>query len=235
MSTFPPTAGFINSLDPANPINADFVYGSDDWHRFIQQVVFNQFQTSEDDSANGYDIAVTAKASELNTLDGINTGSTVESRLAALEADAATLPSGTVMSFFQAAAPSGWTQQTTSTYDNAMLRVVNTAGGGSGGSDSPILNDKVASHTHTWSTTGGSHTHSLEYNTGSGNTAFQNAATFAAQDSVGNQYMSSLGASGSRSGLVVSSTHSHSGTTDANSGASNWTPKYVDMIICSKN
>lgn len=47
---------------------------------------------------------------------------------------AALIPSGTVMAFFQAAAPIGWTQITT--HDNKALRVVGGAGGGSGGSAS---------------------------------------------------------------------------------------------------
>ncbi|SHL42827.1 hypothetical protein SAMN05216428_102375 [Nitrosospira sp. Nsp11] len=42
------------------------------------------------------------------------------------------IPTGTVMSFFQAAAPTGWTQLTT--HNNKALRVVSAAGGGSGGS-----------------------------------------------------------------------------------------------------
>ena len=45
---------------------------------------------------------------------------------------AALIPSGTVMSFFQAAAPVGWTQITT--HNNKALRVVGGAGGGFGGS-----------------------------------------------------------------------------------------------------
>ena len=85
MSTFPPTAGFINSLDPANPINADFVYGSDDWHRFIQQVLVNQFPNGNGGDGIGLDAAVNPTPDEFNTLEGINTGSTIESRLAALE------------------------------------------------------------------------------------------------------------------------------------------------------
>lgn len=86
MSTFPPTAGFINSLDPASPINADFVYGSDDWHRFIQQVLVNQFPNGNGGDGIGLDAAVNPTPDEFNTLEGINTGSTIESRLAALEA-----------------------------------------------------------------------------------------------------------------------------------------------------
>ena len=46
--------------------------------------------------------------------------------------DVPTIPSGTVMAFFQAAAPTGWTQVTT--HNNKALRVVSGAGGGSGGS-----------------------------------------------------------------------------------------------------
>ena len=33
----------------------------------------------------------------------------------------------------------------------------------------------------------------------------------------------------------VSANHTHSGTTDGGSSATNWTPRYIDMIICSKN
>lgn len=47
-------------------------------------------------------------------------------------APATLIPSGTVMSFFQGAAPVGWTQVTT--HHNKAMRVVGGAGGGSGGS-----------------------------------------------------------------------------------------------------
>lgn len=47
-------------------------------------------------------------------------------------APATLIPSGTVMSFFQAAAPVGWTQVTA--HHNKAMRVVGGAGGGSGGS-----------------------------------------------------------------------------------------------------
>ena len=47
-------------------------------------------------------------------------------------ADASIIPAGTVMSFFQATAPVGWTQVTA--HDNKAMRIVNGTGGGSGGS-----------------------------------------------------------------------------------------------------
>jgi hypothetical protein len=61
-------------------------------------------------------------------------------------------PSGTSMAFFQASAPTGWTQDTTN--NNAMLRVVSTTGGGIGGVDSPIFNNKVPIHAHSFSSSG---------------------------------------------------------------------------------
>ena len=68
---------------------------------------------------------------------------------------------GTRTIFFQTAAPTGWTQILTS--NDYMLRVVATAGGGTGGTHSPILMNVVPSHTHTMTgttTSAGAHTHS---------------------------------------------------------------------------
>ncbi len=44
---------------------------------------------------------------------------------------AATFPSGTTMLFFQASAPPGWTQVTTSALNDSLLRIVTGVGGGS--------------------------------------------------------------------------------------------------------
>lgn len=230
-----PTAGFISDLDPASPTNADFVDEGDNWFRFLQETIkTNQFPRSEDDSSNGWDIACTAKCSQLNALDDLVTTESVETRLAALEADAATLPSGTVMSFFQAAAPSGWTQQTTSTYDNAMLRVVNTAGGGSGGSDSPILLDRNIAHVHSLNIVSGSHGHGVKYRNTNGTTAISSSQQFGVFDSSSDSYGTTGATSGSNGNLLDAVTVTITGDTDSEGGA-NWTPKYVDMIICSKD
>lgn len=43
-------------------------------------------------------------------------------------------PSGTKLSFPQASAPTGWTQVTTATLNDAAMRIVTSAGGGTGGS-----------------------------------------------------------------------------------------------------
>jgi len=57
----------------------------------------------------------------------------------------AAIPAGTIMVFFQADAPVGWTQVVAN--NDSMLRVVSGEGGGSGGSASPITLDW--SHNHT--------------------------------------------------------------------------------------
>lgn len=54
------------------------------------------------------------------------------------------IPAGTVMPFFQAAAPVGWTQVVSQ--NDKVLRVVSTTGGGSGGT---IATSTTLAHTHT--------------------------------------------------------------------------------------
>lgn len=59
---------------------------------------------------------------------------------------ATVIPAGTVMLFYQASAPVGWTQVVTQ--NDKALRVVSTAGGGSGGTH-PLSTPPSTSHTHT--------------------------------------------------------------------------------------
>jgi hypothetical protein len=99
MANFPPTAGFINSFNPDSPINTDKVFGGDDWIQFLQEVIKdNQFPISENGSSNGWDIALTVKASEVNTLQGISVTDPI-----------ITLPVGTPMMFYLDVAPPTWT------------------------------------------------------------------------------------------------------------------------------
>lgn len=74
---------------------------------------------------------------------------------------ATVIPSGTVMCFFQAAVPTGWTQVVSQ--NDKVLRVVSATGGGSGGTSaiSTGHSHTVNSHTHT----GPSHTHSTPAHT----------------------------------------------------------------------
>jgi hypothetical protein len=145
--------------------------------------------------------------------------------------------SGTRMPFAQAAAPTGWTQDVTDNANNRMLRVVSSAGNGVGGSDSPILNNTVPYHTHGFATGGQSanhvhydsgHTHSFVWKSITGGTTAGGDP-----NSVGNVTVSTGTGYANLGG--ISADHYHTGSTDANSNLANWSPRYINMIICSKN
>ena len=164
------------------------------------------------------------------------------------------IPSGTKMPFAQASAPTGWTQITDDTATNRMLRVVNATGGGTGGSASPILNNVVPSHYHGFTTGNQSNDHSHYFSASTGGMDRANPhshpiqgsiQTLGTAGSVGtwvnigtqNTYDTDINHLHSVSGNTggVSANHTHSGNTDNGSSQTNWTPRYIDMIICSKN
>ena len=141
-------------------------------------------------------------------------------------------PAGTVTNFFQAAAPTGWTQNTS--YANHMMRVVSGTGGGSGGTASPILNNTVPAHTHGFST-GGQNANHVHYDSGHAHGGVLRAGTiadFGVYSTGGNP--GSTDAASANIGYT-SNDHAHSGTTDNGSSQTNWTPQYIDNIICAKN
>lgn len=142
------------------------------------------------------------------------------------------IPSGSVMMFYQAAAPTGWTQITT--HNDRALRVVNTAGGGSGGSTAFSSAWTNISHSHAYGTLAAAghtltvaempaHTHvtnNILLNDGgpSGGTASGQTATNVTSQSTGG-----------------GAAHSH--TISGSTGSSSMThaPYYVDVIICSRD
>lgn len=158
--------------------------------------------------------------------------------------DRIVFPVGTRLPFAQSAAPTGWTQDVSDSASNRMLRVVTTAGNGIGGSSSPILNDVVPSHTHTFTTgtESASHTHNVSDpghahslnlpNSGAGSGGGSYTAIASPNNST------ALVANAATTGISLSGqtvNHTHSGTTGANGTPSNWTPRYIDLIICSQN
>jgi len=150
--------------------------------------------------------------------------------------------SGTRLTFVQASAPTGWTQDTSDTATNRMFVTTNTGGTGNttGGSSSPILNNVVPAHTHniTTGTESASHTHNDSGhvhgvqpwggNSGGGGTIqnINNSSLSGATQNTNTGY-AALG--------TETATHVHSGTTDNGSSQTNWTPRYVYMLICQKN
>ncbi|SFH29497.1 hypothetical protein SAMN05216299_105149 [Nitrosospira sp. Nsp14] len=137
---------------------------------------------------------------------------------------AALIPSGTVMAFFQAAAPVGWTQITT--HDNKAVRVVGGPGGGSGGSvsftaafASQELRGIVGATTLTTAQIP-AHSHAITYGfigADAGNTV---GTTNNTQGVISTN--NSIGGGNSHS-------HSFTGT------AVNLAVQYIDMILASKD
>ena len=142
--------------------------------------------------------------------------------------------SGTRIPFAQAAAPTGWTQDTTDNATNRMLRVVNTTGNGIGGSISPILNNTVPSHTHIF--TGSelaAHTHT---DSGHQHSAMKSGPY--GLYSYGPPTPPGFGDANTTTGYAALSSNSAgtpAGTNATNTDAIDWTPRYIDMIICSKS
>jgi hypothetical protein len=129
------------------------------------------------------------------------------------------IPIGTVMSFFQAAAPVGWTQVTT--HNNKALRVVSGTGGGSGGTIpfSTAFAGLIAGVNSATTLTVAqipSHNHPGVNTPGGQNVASASAPTLDFGNGTGY-----TGGGGS---------HNHTFT-----GTTNLAVQYIDMILASKN
>lgn len=210
------TGTYISDLDASWPLSGDPTNRGDDHLRTIKAFILNTFP-----NITG---AVTVTHTEINSL--LNITGNVQAQIDALVASVAALTGvlsaevGTKMPFYQAAAPTGWTQDVTKS--DHMMRVIATAGGGSGGTDSPLLNDKVPSHTHVASVVDPGHVHDTHFNNNNGVDA------------------DGLGAGSRNVGLATgfdtgSKVTGISVTNAANAGAANWAPKYIDLIIASKD
>lgn len=216
------TGSTISSFITSNPTSSDPVNQGDDHLRLIKSVLQAQFPGA---AGNGFATAITATEAEINALHGLTNFY---------------FPSGTRIPFAQAAAPTGWTQDVTDKANNRMLRVVSSAGNGVGGSASPILNNTVPAHTHggTTNTENAYHTHvdsghTHVVGTRQARPLTGSASLYNALDGgvAGVSYTESSSANlGTESAL-----HAHDFTTGSQTNSGNWTPRYIDMIICSKN
>jgi len=184
------------------------------------------------------------------------------------------LPSGTKVAFFQASAPTGWTQDTGN--NDKVLRVVSGTGGGTGGSwdlssgdtssstgahthTGPSHTHSTPSHSHSHSLSAGSHTlstsqmpsHNHSTHKYDGDGQYGHGDTHPGMDGTPN-YNTSTGSTSSTGG---SSSHSHSLSGSISSGGSGTSgsggtgntssngshthtisaPKYIDVIVCSKD
>lgn len=146
---------------------------------------------------------------------------------------AAVVPTGSKVVFRQAAAPTGWTQDTT--LNDRVLRVVSGAGGGSGGNwvvsgltvaaytltinDIPAHGHPYRQKTNIEGGTGNDNSGVLLTDTGLSQET--HAAYAGAPSNVDGQAIGGTGGGGAHSHGI-----SHNGT---------WRPAYADVIVCSKN
>jgi hypothetical protein len=114
---------YIDSLNEAWPAGTDLPDAGDDHLRGIKNVLKRSFPN------------ITGPVNL--TQDQINQGS---------------IPAGSVLPFYQATPPVGWSRVggISQTF-GLRIAASATAGGVSGGTDDPVLNDKVPSHTHGYS------------------------------------------------------------------------------------
>lgn len=131
----------IESLDSSWPAGGDVKSQGDNHIRLLKAVMKATFPGV---GGQGFAIPIIAKETELNFLSGVT--SNIQAQLNAITGNTALIaPAGTRLVFFQASPPAGWTQLQAN--NDSMLRVVNTGGGGAGGSVSPIT--FASAHTHT--------------------------------------------------------------------------------------
>ena len=156
-------------------------------------------------------------------------GTTLTFNDATTQTTAATtsIPAGSVLLFYQAAAPTGWTQVTTQ--NNKALRIVSGTGGGTGGTvafttafASQAVSGTVGTSGATTLSTAQmpSHTHSVTFGYSCGGNYFGYGSIV-----YGTQVTDATGGGGS---------HTHTGGTFTGT-AINLAVQYIDIIIASKN
>lgn len=158
-----------------------------------------------------------------------------------------TFAAGTRIPFAQASAPTGWTQDTTDAANNRLLRVVNSSGGGTGGVNDPTIMNVVPTHTHGfttgWMNQNNPHSHGITdyghyHTTPVYYTYIQGAAGTVGQEISGAGGGGPFNTNIANSNIGVNGTdinHTHSGSTDGGSSQTNWSPRYINLIICAKN
>jgi len=178
-----------------------------------------------------FNLVATAVNSKANTASPTFTGTVVVPALAAIvshtgdatktspimssEVYMHTFPTNTKAVFYQATAPTGWTQLTAAGLNDALLRIVTGSGGVTGGTTGFIASplNITGSHTLTVSQMP-AHTHTYTHVGGSGSQQFISGAGVA---------VGTAATTGSKGGGTG---HTH---------PISWSPKYADFIVCKKD
>jgi len=166
-------------------------------------------------SSTGLSLAGGTMTGDINAIAGSPTGETT-AVLRAQDVKHYSFTPGTKMAFFQASAPTGWTQD--ATQNDKLLRVVSSSGGGTGGTwnNSTGLTATGSAHTHGPGTLSG----------------VANNGAFAGSPVSG----AGLGGVSPAITVTVNGGVTASATSSIAMGSSSsWRPSYIDMIICTKN
>ncbi len=164
------------------------------------------------------------------------------------------IPDGSVMVFFQANAPTGWTKVTTQ--NDKTLRVVSGTGGGTGGDWAMTSGETSSSngahvhagaaHTHSHNLAAGAHTlstsempsHDHSVTGYGGNPWNSTGLRWQTSSNSSNQNTGNAGGGGSHSHSTSGSITNSNADTSGSAGAHTHTiaaPQYIDVIICSKD
>jgi hypothetical protein len=150
------------------------------------------------------------------------------------------IPAGTVMLFYQNAAPTGWTIVTSQ--NNKALRVVSSSGGVSGGTtafSSVFTNQTVSTSVSISGTTGAttlttaqipSHNHTTVSSGAIWSTGGEDINGILTNASIATGANTRTGSTGDGG----SHTHSFSGSGSGTSSAITLNVQYIDIILCSK-
>jgi len=210
----------ISGLDVLWPLRKDPHNQGDDHFRLVKSVLKATFPGAAGDGLNG---PVVASESDFDNIKESRSNLQAQIDVLSGYTPPEAFPQGTRMVFHQAAAPLGWTTDTS--VNDHMLYASNSAGG-TAGTDNPTVCDKVASHTHPGATNSdGAHSHDFDDD---GN-FFVNGSNPNQQGVVGDTLDNMRFAV-----IAVSGAHVHAFTTSINSGADSWTPKRANVIIAVK-
>jgi hypothetical protein len=158
-------------------------------------------------------------------------------------AAAGSFPSGTTMPFYQAAAPTGWTQVTTAAINDSAIRLVTGATGGSTGGTISFSTFFSATSTYSGAitiTSGqvgdtslstaqlASHTHVV-------NDIASNPGQFVNYNPIDTNVYGSSTRTSDATGSGAVHTHSLAGAAANGNFTSNFDVKYANFIVCSKN
>lgn len=237
----------ISDFEPSRPLEDEPVNEGDDHLRLIKQILQTQFPG---ELGSGFAIPITATEAEINHLSGVT--SNIQDQLDDLSAalgglDDLIAPQGTILLFAQDQAPNGWTRLPIAN-DNRSLRVIGTSGtGGTEGGTQDAFNISL-NHNHATKpfTLGVSHMPQHHHFTVGNKTDATNRMdaagdTIALQGDptgIGENFNYALCKAGISATFGITSetgngnAHNHGDTENTNL---TWTPRYLNVIRCSKD